>query len=112
MKIGNPWEGGPSRTGSYLQFHQPVGGLGQDGESRKLAFYHRDFVAVVITRTNAAIFIDLVRQVFSLRDIKSKLGKKLRAACKQANATDLMFVRLRHQGLNQQFTATALLKCT
>src|SRR5690348_14620741 len=112
MKIGNPWEGGPSRTGSYLQFHQPVGGLGQDGKSRKLAFHHRDLVAIVITRTYAAIFVDLVGQVFSLRGIKSKLGKKLRAAREQANATDLMFVRLGHQGLNQQFTAAALLKGT
>src|SRR6185437_9934837 len=110
MKIGNPWEGGPSRTGSYLQFHQPVGGFGQDGESRKLAFYHRDFVAVVITRANAAIFIDLVGQIFSLCDVKSELGKKLRAAREQANAADLVLVRLGHQGLNQQFTATALLK--
>src|SRR6185369_303645 len=40
--------------------------------------YHRDFVTIVITRTNTAVFVDLVRQVFTLGNLEPELGKKLR----------------------------------
>jgi hypothetical protein len=89
----------------------PASWLWKDSKPRQLAFYHRDLVTIVIARTDAAVFVDLVRQVFTLRNFESKLGKKLRGPREQADATDLVLVRLRHQGLDEQFSAAALLEC-
>src|SRR5438270_10054333 len=63
----------------------------------------------MVSRAHAAVFIYLVRQVFSLRGIEAQLGKELRAAGEEADAAHLMLACFRHERLHQQFAPAALL---
>src|SRR5205823_6368544 len=85
---------------SCLELDQPVSGLGKNGEFGQLAADHCDFIAAVKTWTNAAIFINFVRQIFSMRHGKAELGEKFRLSSKKANAGERVHLRLREQLMN------------
>jgi hypothetical protein len=54
-----------------LQLHQPIGRLGKNRKLRQVAAHHGDFIATMEARASVTIFVDLVRDVLTLRYGKS-----------------------------------------
>src|ERR1700733_5157190 len=84
-----------------LQFHQPVRGLGQNGEGGELAAHHRDFIALMKSGTDVTILVDFIGKIFALGNVESLPGKKLGSSREQADAMHPMPFRFRHQSLHQ-----------
>ena len=101
--------GWDERELSYLDLHQPVGRLRKHGELGQFAAHHGDLIAMVEARADAAVFVDLVGQIFTLRHGESQAGEKFRNAREQANRTDVVFLGLRQQSSDQALAASRTL---
>src|ERR1700730_14888087 len=86
---------------SYLDLDQPVGGLREHGELGQFAAHHGDFITLMEARADAAVFVDLVGQIFTLGHGKSQAGEEFRNARKQTDGTDVVFTSLCQQRLQQ-----------
>src|SRR5437879_5584691 len=90
---------------SCLEFDQRRRWL-QDGESRQAAAHHSHFVAAVQLRADAAVFVELVGDVFARDHRESQRREKLRNAREQAHAVHVMFLGLSEQGSYQAAAGT------
>src|SRR5260221_12948413 len=94
---------------SYLDLDQPVGGLREHGELGQFAAHHGDFITLMEARADAAVFVDLVGQIFTLGHGKSQAGEEFRNARKQTDGADVVFTGLCQQRLHQTLAASRAL---
>ena len=79
--------------------------LRENRDGWQFAANHRDFVAVVEARANAAVFGNLVGNLIALGDRKSQLGEEFWSAREKANRSDAMPVSLCEESLHQSAAA-------
>ncbi len=64
---------------------------------------------MVKARADAAVFVDFVGKIFTLRHGKSQAGEEFRNAREQADGTDVVFLGLRQQSSDQALAAARTL---
>ena len=88
------------RLRERLELYKFAGRFCQDREPWNVAFHHGNFIAAMQARTDVAVLVDLVRQVFAARFGESEMREEFRLARKKADAGNLMFLRFLQQSLD------------